>query len=65
MISIIAVTFVIFGYRSHGIPAVLSDVCFLWVARYGTLGAALALSVIQVGLVIGSGALVTRLPRKR
>ena len=57
LISIIAVTFVIFGYREATAFQLfyLMFLPLLWVAlRYGTPGAALALSVIQVGLVIGS-----------
>lgn len=55
--SIIIVLFVIFGYRDATAFQLfyLIFLPLLWVAmRYGTAGAAVALAVIQVGLVIGS-----------
>lgn len=55
--SIIAVLVVIFGYREATAFQLfyLLFLPLLWVAmRYGTAGAALALAVIQVGMVIGS-----------
>jgi len=57
LVSIVAVIFVIFGYREASAFQLfyLLFLPLLWVAlRYGTAGAAVALTVIQVGLVIGA-----------
>lgn len=55
--AIVAAIFVIFGYREATAFQLfyLLFLPLLWIAlRYGTVGAAVGLAVIQVGLVIGS-----------